>query len=457
MMTGVVHRRIVGCAIVAALACAGQEGAARASQSSGVQQQRWFELYDDAIVDVQARRYAQAEPKLLTAKKTGPPPGRSVLRVGSTRGPFFPDYYLGIVYQNTKRPQEALDAFARARRQDIDTTRAEFAPLDEFERLARADMPDPTKPGATPAWYTQYQEAIGHIRNREWAQAETKMLAAKEGGPQAGRNVLLDGAYRANFFPDYYLGVVYQNTSRFPEAVAAFQLARQQGAEGTLTDFGPVATLLADAEAEVAKLDTAATKKQFDGLLAAANQQFAQGNYAAGMSTVAQARALAPGYAASADALVQQIEAALVKGIEGDLAGYDRQAAALKYAGLMTVNPKSADAARLDKLINAAGADPPDRREMLRAVMRMYFQGNYAGASAALRTSDTASRDPAVAARFAFYHACSLAAQALSTTPTNAPLMSEARRHYKSALNDAGAFSQDRRYISPKILQELAR
>jgi hypothetical protein len=94
---------------------------------------------------------------------------------------------------------------------------------------------------------------------------------------------------------------------------------------------------------------------------------------------------------------------------------------------------------------------------MLRAVMRMYFQGNYAGASAALRTSDTASRDPAVAARFAFYHACSLAAQALSTTPTNAPLMSEARRHYKSALNDAGAFSQDRRYISPKILQELAR
>jgi hypothetical protein len=174
------------------------------------------------------------------------------------------------------------------------------------------------------------------------------------------------------------------------------------------------------------------------------------------MSTVAKARALSPTNAAEADALVRQLETLLVTGIESDVVAKNAGAARAKHAGLLTVNPKSADAARLAALIDNL-EDPRDRRQTLRAVMRLYFRGNYAGALAELKVSATDSRDPAVAARFSFYRACTMAALALSTNPTNSSLMNEARSHYRAALSEAGAFASDLAYISPKILEELAR
>ena len=100
----------------------------------------WFELYDEAIKHVQQGEYEQAEAKLLRAQKEGPASGRSVLRYGSLRPAYFPEYYLGIVYVSTGRSQEALDQFQRARKANINTRDAEFRAITTFEGQAKAAM-----------------------------------------------------------------------------------------------------------------------------------------------------------------------------------------------------------------------------------------------------------------------------------------------------------------------------
>src|SRR5690349_24946189 len=87
--------------------------------SAAAQAPTWFELYDLGAKQALAGEYEQAEANLLRAQKEGPASGRSVLRYGSLRPPYFPEYYLGLVYVGLQRPQEALDQFARARKANI--------------------------------------------------------------------------------------------------------------------------------------------------------------------------------------------------------------------------------------------------------------------------------------------------------------------------------------------------
>ena len=104
------------------------------------QQPQWWELYDEALKHIQAQEWQEAEAKLLKARELGPPPGRAVLRYGSLRPPFFPAYYLGIVYQATGRSQEALQQFQLARKANIDLRSAEFRQLSIFEGMAKTAM-----------------------------------------------------------------------------------------------------------------------------------------------------------------------------------------------------------------------------------------------------------------------------------------------------------------------------
>lgn len=85
--------------------------------------QSWYELYDDAIKDIGEGRYAAAEKKLLQARKAGPESGDRRLRYGSLREPFFPEFFLGIVYLETNRPKEALEQFTQARAASIEKVR----------------------------------------------------------------------------------------------------------------------------------------------------------------------------------------------------------------------------------------------------------------------------------------------------------------------------------------------
>jgi hypothetical protein len=102
-------------------------------------QQTWYELYDEARDDVARGAWEQAESKLLQAKKIGKAPGRNVLRYGSMRSDFFPDFYLGIVCLNTNRPTEALRQFALARAQNIDPGKREFQLIADMENEARTN------------------------------------------------------------------------------------------------------------------------------------------------------------------------------------------------------------------------------------------------------------------------------------------------------------------------------
>lgn len=123
-----------------------------------VAQQNWYDFYDQAVEHVGRGEWEPAETKLQQAKKLGPAPGNRVLRYGMLRRPFFPDFYLGIVYLNTNRPTDALKAFALARAQKINPQDREFALLADMENTARTDekrlaaalaMPSGPKPPAT--------------------------------------------------------------------------------------------------------------------------------------------------------------------------------------------------------------------------------------------------------------------------------------------------------------------
>ena len=114
-------------------------------------QSQWYALYDEAVKHIQAGEFQQAEAKLLQAKKDGPSSGRNVLRYGSLRQPYFPDYYLGVVYVSTNRPQEALNAFAAARQANIDAKNNEFKLIGTFEGQARTSLANATNTPANTA------------------------------------------------------------------------------------------------------------------------------------------------------------------------------------------------------------------------------------------------------------------------------------------------------------------
>ena len=97
-------------------------------------------------------------------------------------------------------------------------------------------------------WYELYDEAIKHVQNGEWALAEQKLNSAKKLGPAPGRNRLRYGMLRTDFFPDFYLGIVYLNTIRPKESLAAFAIARKQALNLESNEFREIVTLEARAQ-----------------------------------------------------------------------------------------------------------------------------------------------------------------------------------------------------------------
>src|SRR5687767_4098414 len=76
-------------------------------------------------------------------------------------------------------------------------------------------------------WQDLYREAIAHVAKRDWKPAEDKLLAAKKAGPPSGRGQIKRTFGRdSDYFPEFYLGVVYLNTGRFADAQVQFQIAR---------------------------------------------------------------------------------------------------------------------------------------------------------------------------------------------------------------------------------------
>ena len=347
-----------------------------------MQKKMWYDLYDEGIAHIQRGEWAPAETKLLQAKKEGPAPGRRVLRYGSLRPPFFPDYYLGIVYQNTSRPKEALAAFNLARSQNIDLTNREFQQLDAYARSAQNQIASANQPKTDPT-------------------------APKPDTPPGGTGT--PGT------PD-------------PKVV---------------TPSPPI--------------DVGATLRQrFDDLVGEARAELAKRNYAAALVSAGRARDLDVD-SARADALIQEIERAnLVDQITADVDAGDLTSASSKLDRLKKIAPSGADVQRLsDAIRNASAAvDAATRRASLeRNAMRSFFGGDY---PAALRLLSELEKTAALPPRAQFYRACSLASLALRADTVDASQLAAARQAFAQSLSASNELQRHRRYISPKVLQALS-
>ncbi|PWT88416.1 MAG: hypothetical protein C5B54_10675, partial [Acidobacteria bacterium] len=79
--------------------------------------EEWYVAYQAGIDAVNQKNWGVAEAKLKTALSTGPKSGKKVKFYGLKFDQYVPHYYLGVVYANTNRNQEAQNEF-----QQVDPT-----------------------------------------------------------------------------------------------------------------------------------------------------------------------------------------------------------------------------------------------------------------------------------------------------------------------------------------------
>lgn len=339
-----------------------------------------------------------------------------------------------------------------------------------------------------PQWYELYDEAIQHIKAAEWEQAEAKLLKAREQGPPSGRSVLRYGSLRPAFFPEFYLGIVYQATGRPREATAQFALARKSKINVRDDEFSqigiyegmaktalltpppppvkpdpkpdpPVNTDTGNKPVPVNTGPSAADASQFAELLSNAKNQLAQRNFDGARQFATSARDLAIRVGLTADqpraeALLLDIAGArYAEPVEKALDQRDAVTARSALIALTVVAPSyPADALRgrveqLERTLKTT--------DLYRNAMRAFFGGNYPLALTSL--SEVEKLAAPLTPRGQFYRACSLAAlAAASPNPSQDPRLVDARRIYAAASAAAGdGLREDLRYVSPKIRQLL--
>lgn len=256
-------------------------------------------------------------------------------------------------------------------------------------------------------WFELYDAAVVHVRQGEWQEAEAKLRQAQKLGPAPGRNVRRYGMMRGNYFPDFYLAVVFLNTGRPTDALRHFALARAQKISAQDREFQTIGDM---------EKQAAVDEKRF-----------------------ADAAAIAPPKpAVTAPAVPVETPS--------------RTASTPTPPPAPIENTPRRDAA---PAIDTAAVERQRRLDTAeRDAMRSFFTGNY---RQAVDTLDKAEREIGLrlSARGYFYRACGLAAQALRGAKVDARLMETARRQYAEAIRDGAAAQDDRRYVSPRILQAL--
>jgi tetratricopeptide (TPR) repeat protein len=347
-------------------------------------------------------------------------------------------------------------------------------------------------------WYELYDQAIAHIEKGEWPQAEAKLLAAKKAGPRPGRTVLRYGALRTEYFPDYYLGVVYLNTGRYRDAVRQFELVRDQKPDLSRAPYGQLENQLARADDLARKLEASArgtppasrgtppatvpatptdvkppvspppvntekpssstsppppafTAAQFDALQRTVRSQIGNGDFGAARTALAAARTSGLDAARSGEVEREIAREQSARDVRRALDSRDLPGAISALATLEAIDRTSARTVGLRGEVAALRVDI-QRLDFERRAMLAFFAGKYQQSISLLEESE---RTAALSPRGYFYRACSLAALALLANPRDDARLGEARRQYGRA-RGASDLARDRRYISPQILQELA-
>jgi hypothetical protein len=318
---------------------------------AAVQRARWYELYDDARQDVSRGRWAEAEQKLLAAQKDGPRPGRTVLRYGTWRDDYFPDYYLALVYLNTNRPKEAIARFQAARTQGLNLGDNEF---NQFEtQLARA------------------QTAADDLA------AQTKRAELQPVAPS-------------------------------PPAPPPSPTPPREARKVDTPDKPPSQT-----EPPVPAAPTPA--QQLEPLIGRARTQLAARNFSDALATLAAARKID-----SAAPIIGQLErevrrAAAADAVDTAVAARNTAAADRALAALEALDPSWPTTAALRQKVRGLRT-AVQRLEGERSAMLAFFAGDY---DRALELLGGTERATSLSGRGLFYRACSLAALALLATPVD--------------------------------------
>lgn len=359
--------------------------------------QEWYQLYDRAVTLVQKGAYIEAEGVLqkaiAAATRAGRGPGPRVFRYGSIREPYFPDFYLGKIYLNTKRAREAVAAFQAAQKQGLPNT-PEFQEVTQLIARANDDIARvaANNPGRGP-------ELPGRGATPEPPPVDPRAALQKQ------FRTLTDTA------------IQQLKQGNLPEAKRAAQSARDMNFDNPTAD-----NILKDITATETKV--AEDKRRNEE---ANTEKERQGNI---------------------NNLVGQVDAALK--------GRDLAKAKTAFNNLNAAAPGDARVAdfrtrldALDREIALAAALTTAER----AAMQAFFDKNYDGALKIINAF--AQKTGQLSPRGYLYRACSIAALALQSKQPNARDLDNARQQYKQAAQSRNQFQNDLRYISPRILSAI--
>ena len=404
---------------------------------TAVAQNRWYQLYDQALEAIEDSDWALAEEKLESALARRADQGRRVRFYGLRLEPYIPEVYLAIVYFNQGRPQEAIDLFQKVQRDAL---------------VARGE------PGAL---YEELQSLEQAARVR-LARAESERRIARL--VQQARALFDGGEHEAA------QRAADEVLSEDPTNRAALALKRQA--------LGAIATAeTADAEA--------ARRTEFEQLLGQARSELDSRQFAAARRAATAARSLGFDDAGTA-ALLRDIQVgrnleaaqlaidvsrwqdaeSLIQRVR-DVDPSNRELTALlaaivagRRAETATVATGDVDTTEDEAVAvateNEAVAVDPESDDAIavaveqeRTALRGYFLGNYE--QAIVLFEDVVRTNPS---RAYFYQACSQAAICLLREPERETRLQAARELFSRAMQ-AGDSSIDRGFVSPAILRLL--
>ena len=304
-------------------------------------------------------------------------------------------------------------------------------------------------------WDDLYRDAIALISKEQWKAAEDVLTRAMKAGPPSGRGVIRRGMFgRDDYFPEYYLGIIYLFTNRPTEAQTQFQVARKRGINVKEKEFAALAQYEARAR-ELIDIDTknratADRNQQFKRLLGEAQKLLAGARFDDAEAAARQARELNVDNG-TVDTVLQNVQKAR---------------ATVRLQEALKRNPSAADLRRLLAEYESAGIPLDDLRKRLesaelverrntveRTAMVAFYTGNYTQALNALTEAEKLLE---LTPRGHFYRAVALASQATRGKEVNQSLLQRARQAWQTASRNEDQFKPDLRYVSPQILRLLS-
>jgi hypothetical protein len=338
-----------------------------------------------------------------------------------------------------------------------------------FCALSTPVWPQASSSRQTPTrWYDAYQEGLRAVQKRDWAAAEKQFLQAKATGPQPARRVFTYGDSYIPFLPDYYLGVVYLNTNRSRDAETAFQLVRKQN---VITAKDPEYVAF-ERQGREATFNRAFTQAQqltaagnFEGVRAALQealttnidnakvQMFSRENETQLLAKAAPPNATTapPSTAKLEDSPVQNAPPPVAKTAPPPVAA----PVATNSSVVKTPVGRIPVPRPQNETVKDGGVIVPPRTASaaLRNGVLAFFSGDYGGAIPLLQG---AAQQPGADPKAQILLACAKVGLVL-TGGGDATTLRQTQAEFQSAALDRYLTPADRRFISPKILQQLER